>query len=106
MGISMDSLQLLVSWNKSQTSVDISTATLSGIYIQGARMTSAVGMEECFVETPSWNPIPPCFLSWVPLKDAVRKTDATTYSMHWRLTPHFVNFIFIKEFSGQWIAHC
>lgn len=79
MGISMDSLQLLVSWNKSQTSVDISTATLSGIYIQGARMTSAVGMEECFVETPSWNPIPPCFLSWVPLEDAVRKTDATTY---------------------------
>ena len=75
----MDSLQLLVSWSskssketsRSRTSVDI-TATLSGIYIQGARMTSAVGMEECFIETPSWNSIPPCFLSWVPIDDTVR----------------------------------
>jgi hypothetical protein len=80
MGISMDSLQLVVSWNKpshstsrSRTSVDV-TATLSGMYIQGARMTSAIGMEECFVETPSWNSIPLCFLTWVPIDDAVRHT--------------------------------
>lgn len=96
MGISMDSLQLLVSWNessqpteRSQTSVD-TTATLSGIYIQGARMTSVVGLEECFVETPSWNPIPLCFLSWVPSEDVVRKkTDPTNITLR---MPHLINF--------------
>lgn len=71
----MDSLQLSTSWSKpsasqSKTAYDV-TATLSGIYIQGARFTSGVGIEECHIDTPSWNPIPPCFLSWVSAEDAV-----------------------------------
>ena len=75
----MDTLHLSTSWNKPSTnrkqgSAEV-TATLSGIYIQGARMASGIGMEECYVETPSWNPIPPCFLSWIPAESAVRKAQ-------------------------------
>lgn len=69
----MDSLQLTTSWNKLSASNlrNGVTATLSGIYIQGARMATGIGVEECKVDTPSWTPIPPCFLSWIPVDNVV-----------------------------------
>lgn len=77
----MDSLQLLVLWDKpslsmgqSRASAEI-TATLNGIHIQGARMASGVGIDECYPDTPSWNLIPHCYLSWLPVEDVVRTTS-------------------------------
>lgn len=64
----MDFLKLSTSWDKkSLVSIDEKvTATLKGIYIQGAKMNSTgTGLEECDEETPSWNPVPPCFLTWI-----------------------------------------
>lgn len=77
----MDSLQLLVLWDKPSSSKDQSrasaeiTATLNGIHIQGARMASGVGIDECYPDTPSWNLIPHCYLSWLPVDDVVRTTS-------------------------------
>lgn len=73
LGVSMDSLQLRTWWDKSnvdQSSSQI-VASLSGIYIQGAKMVSGIGIEECRIDTPSWTPIPICYLTWVPSDETV-----------------------------------
>ncbi|KAI9564905.1 hypothetical protein GHT06_008646 [Daphnia sinensis] len=94
LGISMDSLQLLVLWDKpslskgqSRASAEI-TATLNGIHIQGARMTSGVGIDECYSDTPSWNLIPHCYLSWLPVDEV---TSSRTNGLHTVKVPLYVD---------------
>lgn len=87
LGIPIDSLKLSTSWDKfnanhSRTFSEI-MATLSGLYIQGARMMTGSGMEECKIDTPSWNAIPPCYLSWIPADSRVcnqTNVDIENYS--------------------------
>lgn len=71
----MDALQLSTAWDeksttKAQASQKVS-ATLNGIYIQGAQMKSGAGLEQCEVETLSWNPVPACTLSWMVVEEKV-----------------------------------
>ena len=67
----MDSLVLKTSWDKKSKTSDI-TATISGLYIQGAVMKSASGLEPCSRDTPSWSPAPSCSLTWTTA-DEVRR---------------------------------
>lgn len=106
----MDALQLLVLWDKPsiskghlRPSADI-TATLKGIYIQGARMTSAAGIDECHSDTPSWNLIPHCYLSWVPADGVVRfkftifiRQCVIYYTTH--------TMLFSELYSDQWTTY-
>lgn len=72
----MDSLQLATSWGETPAArsgkLQKVTATLSGIYIQGAQMKRGLKMEDCDVETPSWNSVPYCFLTWLTVEEMVR----------------------------------
>lgn len=106
----MDSLQLLVLWDKPSSSKDQSrasaeiTATLNGIHIQGARMASGVGIDECYPDTPSWNLIPHCYLSWLPVDDVVRTTSIVFIRLRIFLTKIYL-LLFAEVFSDQWVAY-
>ena len=67
----IDSLSLTTSWQEDRAKKINLTASVHGMYIQGAVMNSGVGMGHCNRDTPSWNPVPPCSLTWSATKKAI-----------------------------------